>query len=121
METSLKSIFGTKDPEVIRVRTVLVAIRIVIMVILCALASGLGLGAHELLSRQEFRCFDENLEAAAFQVANGFQDGLRRLNFAHRMAFSIHRSAKLEGKVGIMPFVTLPGQFLYVESKPRIR
>ena len=105
----LESIYGTGDPEVIRVRSVLLAVRFLILLSLFGLASGLGWGAYDLLKTQEFARFNDNLDSAAYQVSNGFSDGYKRFDIAHQITKSIHQINIQKNMSGVMPYVTMPG------------
>ena len=98
-------------PDAKKVISILLVVRCGILLILLALASGLGLGAHDILSKQEYKRFEDNWEIQSRQIDEGLFDKLKRFEVVHRIASNIHQSYTREKSHGLMPFVTLPGKF----------
>ena len=106
--TVKKSIDEVYTPEA-NVRSILLMMRLLILFILCGLATGLGIGAYQLLSNQEFGRFNLNLDEMSIQISNGFRDHYSRFQLTQQITSNIYRSYIRESSHGEMPFVTLPG------------
>ena len=108
-KSKLKSTDQPTDKSDSQVRSTLLMVRLTILVILCGLAAGLGVGAYELLSNQEFARFNRNLDAMSTQVSNGYRRYYSSFQLAQKVTGNIFKSHIREQTDGKMPFVTLPG------------
>ena len=103
-----KSIDEVYTPDA-NVRSILLMTRLIILFILCGLATGLGIGAYQLLSNQEFVRFNRNLNEMSIQISNGFRNQYSRFKLTEQITSNIYRSYIRESAPKEMPFVTLPG------------
>ena len=111
-KTSSNSTFEQKDRSDSQVRSILLMVRVKILLVLCGLAIGLGIGAYELLSNQEFGRFNRNFDDMSIQVSHGFHNYYTHYQLAQQVTSSIHRSYIRESNHGLMPNETLPGSLL---------
>ena len=112
METSEnRSLVRKTIPKAKQFLSILLVVRCGILLILLALASGFGLGAYNILSKQENERFEGSWEIQSQQIADGIFHEFKRFEVVHRITNNIHQSYTRDKSHGLMPFVTLPGRF----------